>query len=136
MVCVPPIPFITRRSRVAVTVSPPPPPPPPSPLMLTAAQWLGGSTELRVVFDRAVDIAGIQAASFFVQVDNGDGTYTQYSGIGGSLEDPQTVGITCSSGGTYEGSISNYSAGADNGIVAVDDGGTWAGGTDLALPFP
>jgi len=28
------------------------------------------------------------------------------------------------------------SAGAANGIVAVDDGGTWAGTTNTELPFP
>jgi len=45
------------------------------------------------------------------------------------------VEITLVPIGTASGAL-RISATAASGIVAVDDGGTWAGVTDLGLPFP
>jgi hypothetical protein len=38
--------------------------------------------------------------------------------------------------GSYFESDQHMSATPTTGIVAVDDGGTWEGCTDLPLPFP
>ena len=44
--------------------------------------------------------------------------------------------ITVSNEGSTSVPDQELTVAADNGIVAVDDGGTWAGCTDLVLPYP
>jgi hypothetical protein len=131
MINVPPVPFVSRRSRVPKpTVSPPPP----VALTLVSATYeIGTSVEL--TFDRAIDIAGIDVAAFFV--DDGALADFKYQGYDPpELLGPASVRVLLT--GVEDGGDpgTHLTVGADSGIVAVDDGGTWAGVTELALPYP
>jgi hypothetical protein len=102
--------------------------------VLVAAVFDGGSLALTLTFDRAVDIAGIDAAQLAVQ-DEAD-TGLAYGGASAVMGgDATVVVVTLIVTGAGEGpTVMNASAAT--GIVAVDDGGVWGGVTNLALPFP
>ena len=51
------------------------------------------------------------------------------------LPAPNWVQILLSRGADYSGADVTLTVGPGNGIVAVDDGGTWEGVTGLVLPF-
>jgi hypothetical protein len=53
-----------------------------------------------------------------------------------TLFTPQTVQVPLVSGVLYFGAGTRLSAPATTGIVAADDGGAWAGVSNLVLPFP
>src|SRR5687767_5650602 len=90
---------------------------------------------LRLTFDRAIDVAGLAAGQLVVS--DGSMTGTQYEGAGpGTLDGPAAVVIALLELGPTEDPGTLLTAGPANGIVAIDDGGTWAGATDLPLPFP
>ena len=107
------------------------PTPPPVALELVAGVWeVGGLVTL--TFDRAVDVAGIVPGAFIVH----DGP-TGFSYQGNSVYDhstPQTVTVEMGGIAEYEGATVLLDVGAENGIVAVDDGGPWAGVNDVVLP--
>jgi hypothetical protein len=52
------------------------------------------------------------------------------------LSDPQTVNVYLVITGPYSEPNVLLSATENSGIVAADDGGTWAGVTDVPLPYP
>ena len=120
-----------KRYRVKLKAAPPPP----VALTLVAAEFhSAGSPWLRVTFDRAVDIAGIDVAAFYVNDDNSD---EAYGGTGtATLVSAAQVQVSMVIVHAATGPGTQLTVGADSGIVAVDDGGTWAGVTVLALPFP
>src|SRR5688500_3188383 len=123
------IPFIRSRKRGET----PAPTPPGAPLVLVSASWeVGGA--VTVTFDRAVDVSGIVPAALVV---NDGPTGFTYQGIS-LLEQPtaQTLAVECSGTSEYEGPSVMLNVSSVIGIVAADDGGTWAGVTDLELPFP
>ena len=129
--------FRRRRGRAKAQPGAGPTPPPPVALVLVSATYQTfDDPMLFLVFDRAIDIAGFEGSG--ILVDDGQFRLTLYDALGGlTLDDPQTLRIELTTVGasTVAGEVL-LSAAADNGIVAVDDGGTWAGVSDLELPFP
>jgi hypothetical protein len=112
----------------------PPAPPAPVALTLVAATYESG-TAVVLTFDRAVDVAAFVGAA--ITFDDALDTGLVYDGQGGAtLVDPLTVRVLLQSVGGSSGSVDVLNATASSGIVAVDDGGTWAGVIDLELPFP
>jgi hypothetical protein len=134
-----PIPLIYRRRAGAVKrrEGPPGPPPPPVALTLVAAELTvdpENNAFVRLSFDRAIDVGGLVASQ--ITVDDEPGAGWAYAGTGvSSIPDPQSIIIALvitvpASGDT------RLNATSATGIVAVDDGGTWAGASDLPLPYP
>ena len=109
--------------------------PPPAPLVLVAAAFSEDET-LTLTFDRAISVAGLDGTQ--VVVDDADLVGNRYDASGGSVTvlSPASVRLAMTVIGLYTQSGVHLTASASSGIVAVDDGGTWAGVTDLALPFP
>ncbi len=106
---------------------------PPAALTLVAAEY-DAATLVRLTFDRPIDIAGIVASAIVVS----DGPYeaARFAGTGAAeLSAPATVELPLELTGPASGPIVTLTASALNGIVAVDDGGTWAGVADVELPF-
>jgi hypothetical protein len=102
-------------------------------LRLVSATYQSAAS-VRLTFDRPVKVAALDVSA--ITVSDGDGTGTLYQGHGSATQpDPQTVlvplmGVCMTSGGV------TLTASAATGLAAEDDGGTWAGTTDLSLPFP
>jgi hypothetical protein len=69
-------------------------------------------------------------------VDDAPGAGWRYVGTGvASLPGPASVVIALAEDGSAEGPTA-LTATAATGIVAADDGGTWAGVGGLELPYP
>ena len=129
---VPLIPFIRRRRR---RPSPAGEPVPPVALTLISASYDEGATTLTLTFDRAIDIAGIDGS--FILLRDGSGAEMLYDASGEAvLTGPASVELTLVAveGDSTPGVVLSVSP--ENGIVAVDDGGTWDGVAELALPYP
>ena len=87
-----------------------------------------------LAFDRAVDVGGIDPSA--VRVWDGPDTFL-YAGVGAvELVSPTTVRVFVTGVEDFAGEGVTMTVGSDNGIVAADDGGAWAGVTDLPLPWP
>jgi hypothetical protein len=128
-------PFLTakprvRRKRRSDGSSAPPAPP----LMLVSGVYISAAS-IRLSFDRPIDIDGLNSAVFIVNDNDDVGEKFEGSG-GGTLLSATTVQITITPAGGPSGTGITLTASAANGIVAVDDGGTWAGVTDFALSVP
>ncbi len=102
-------------------------------LVLVAAEF-DETPRVVLTFDRPIDIAGIVPGAIVVkQAALG----AIYNGVGpATLATPTTVVIVLEFTDEYFGPTDTLMASAGNGIVAVDNGGTWAGATELELPFP
>ena len=88
-----------------------------------------------LTFDRPIDIAALSGGQ--ITVDDGAVAGILYAATGvATLTDPQTVRIELIEVGVSTGPGTRLTASAASGIVAVDDGGTWAGASDVELPFP
>ena len=125
-----------HRKRRAVPVAGPTPPPPVALVLVSAAYQTFDDPFLTLTFDRAINIEAFEGSGMLV--DDGQFRLTLFDALGGlTLEDPQTLRIELTTVGpsTAAGDVL-LSAAANNGIVAVDDGGAWAGVANLALPFP
>ena len=110
------------------------PTPPPAALTLVSAMYAEGQW-VDLTFDRAVDIDAIVVTEIIV--DDAATSGSQWRGTGtATLVDPVTVRVPVSEWSVAVGTGTDLIASAATGIVAVDDGGTWAGVTMLALPFP
>jgi hypothetical protein len=111
-----------------------PPPPPPPPLVLEAAEYNADEGWCSLTFDRAIDVSGMDP--FAIQI--GDVSSGQlYEGHGSpTLVGDNQVQMALEFIGAFGGDITAMYATADSGIVAVDDGGTWEGATNLPLPWP
>ena len=123
------------RNRKRPARRPPPgtPPAPPVALVLVAATYETGAA-LTLTFDRAITIAGLDGSVILVR-DQAEALLFDATGEPEMIspfevrlalvpvEGDSTPGVTLTAGPT-------------NGIVAVDDGGTWGGVADLELPFP
>jgi len=130
MLVLPPVPYRRRRGRVKGASVPPPG----VALMLVYAYYDENVGVLRLQFDRAINIAGLNGAAITVR----DGTWDQttYNGISAvSVIDPKTIDLTLVPVGTWSVDEETLTATAHSGIVAANDGGTWAGVANLALPF-
>ena len=108
------------------------PPPPGAPTLVTAV--CDESPCLTLAFDRAVDVSGIDVASFRVDIGVLGFTYVGFDAP--IIVNPTTVQILLSGIDDYTGPGVILTAAAGNGIVAADGGAAWAGVTDLSLPFP
>ena len=127
MLMLPPTEFRKRRGRPNSAR-------PPFALTLVAAMYDPG-TSIRLSFDRPIDVAALVGSQIIV--DDGVILGIQYEAQGtATMIDPATVeiGLLDVTGSSVPGV--RLTAGAANGIVAVDDGGTWAGVSDVPLPFP
>ena len=134
MLTIPPTPFRNRRGRPLRRPPAAAPPVPPVALVLVSAIYDAGAA-VTLTFDRAIDIAGLDGSVIIVE----DGVHSQfrYAGTwGATLLSPVTVQIELAGVEEFVGPDIRLDAGITNGIVAVDDGGTWAGASDLELPFP
>jgi hypothetical protein len=115
-----------KRTRVASPL------PPPVRLELVAGAWDVGP--LLLTFDRAIDIANILPAAFFVH----DGiTGLHYEGLS-VIDQPSPASVMLELGavGEYEGAEVLLTVSGNNGIVAVNDGGAFSGFNDVVLPYP
>ncbi len=106
---------------------------PPVALNLVAAEY-DQSVSVTLTFDRDIDITSLVAGE--VSVNDGPEAI-RYVGSGtATLVMPTKVVIGLAEDGGQGAPFITLTAGAGNGIVAVDDGGTWAGVMNLVLPFP
>jgi hypothetical protein len=109
---------------------------PPAALTLVAADLTQEDPEsLILTFDRAIDMAGYDGSAVIVN----DGSYVGmvYSATGPvTVLSPTSVSIELVEVSEEYGPGVTLNAPATSGIVAVDDGGTWGGATDVELPFP
>ena len=131
------LPLIYRR-RAGVTKprkTPPAPPTPPVALVLVSASFDTDDFSVVLAFDRAVDASALDAA----QITLDDGVYAAGSFVGSgpaTVINPTTIKVFLEEIGGPTVPDVELSATAATGIVATDDGGTWAGVTALVLPFP
>jgi hypothetical protein len=105
-------------------------------LMLIQAIYpneITGSIDL--VFDRAINIDAFDGTQIIVKDGVIAGFVFNATGPA-ELVDASIVRLFLVGIGDYAEPNMLLSATGLSGIVAVDDGGTWAGVTDLALPFP
>jgi hypothetical protein len=118
-----------RRQRKGARTSPPAPP-----LMLVAATYdNSGLLSLTLQFDRAIDISAINPAAIVIT----DGVLEQLNVCTSVNESgADWVMLNWEFADAVPAGAITFSAGAGNGIVAVDDGGAWPGVTDVELPFP
>ena len=105
-------------------------------LTLVAAEYIAmDGTFLRLTFDRAVDVAGMVGSQ--ITVDDAINLGERFAATGAvTVESPTRVLVVLDLIGDSTGSGTTLDAGAGNGIVAADDGGTWAGVSELGLPYP
>jgi hypothetical protein len=85
-------------------------------------------------FDRAIDSDGADPAVFLV--NDGVEMHLLWRGYVVMPIDAAAVAIGLEPIGAAGGAEQTLTAGAGNGIVAVEDGGTWAGVEELGLPYP
>jgi hypothetical protein len=73
-----------------------------------------------------------------VSVDDGPLTGSTWRGLAspGTLTAPDTVRIELEEVGPAGGAETVLNVTNGSGIVAANDGGTWAGASDLELPYP
>jgi hypothetical protein len=121
-----------RRKRRALASSEPVPPG--QELILESAVFDSDTVTVTLTFDRAIDIAGLVGGDIIV--NDADITGNLYEATGAAtVLSPATVRIELNGVGESTGTGVRLSAGAGNGIVAVDDGAMWGGVSDLELPF-
>ena|SRR5688572_8313402 len=110
------------------------PPAPAAALTLVAADYDPG-TAVILTFDRAIDISSLDGSAIII--DDGAFQGFRYSAtLAAALTAPATVRIELDGVEEFVGPDVRMTAGAGNGIVAVDDGGTWAGVVNVVLPLP
>jgi hypothetical protein len=127
-----PTPPLFRRNRGRAE---PRPKAPAAALTLTEAFYDAGALTITLSFDRAIDVAGIDGSQ--VGVNDPESNHHRYAATGTvELVSPASVQIGLSAVGSSTGTDLVLNASAITGIVATDDGGTWAGAMDLELPFP
>ena len=115
---------------------PPPVAPPPVALVLVEAVYPFQTLEvLRLRFDRAINIAELDGTQIIVNDGFIEGQLCEATGPA-TLLDARTlrVGVVAIPGPIMPNLL--LTATGASGIVAVDDGGAWAGVTNLQLPFP
>jgi hypothetical protein len=104
-------------------------------LMLVAASYdrTAHLNWVRLRFDRAVEIGGIDVAAVYVNDDDSDEAYI--GGGSASLVTAQEVQVPLVILHGSTGPGTQLTVSAASGIIAADDGGTWAGVSALPLPF-
>ncbi len=104
----------------------------PAALVLVAAAY-EPSTWVRLTFDRAVDLAALDPGQ--ITVSEGWVSHTLWAGAGATLVGPAEVQVALVAAGPSTTTDPFLTATAATGIVAVNDGGAWAGVSDVVLPF-
>ena len=110
------------------------PPTPPQTLVLVSAIYDENEPVLFLTFDRAVDASGFVAGQVIVN----DGSFDSgvYGGVGpAGILSPTQISVALELLEAAPPGPVMLSATASTGLVAVDDGGTWAGVSDVGLPF-
>jgi len=108
--------------------------PPPAALTLVEASYgVDEDIRLRLTFDRAIDAAGIVGTQITVGIQEYGYLYNATGMV--IVIDPATIDIVLVQIGGFEGEADELNATALSGIVAVDDGGTWAGIANAELPI-
>jgi hypothetical protein len=126
MVIIPPIPV--RRVRKTT------PPAPAQTLVLVSANYDETVPLLSLVFDRAIDASLFVAAQ--VIVSDGSFNMSVYGGVGPAIvEAPERISVALVRLSDAPLAPTTLTASALTGLTAVDDGGTWAGVSELGLPF-
>ena len=107
---------------------------PPVALTLVSAEY-AEAMWVELGFDRAVDISAIVVDQ--IEVEDGPVSNAIWQGSGAAtLVGPTVVRVPVTEFDPSSSSGTVLNATAATGIVAVDDGGTWAGVSELGLPFP
>lgn len=102
------------------------------PLTLVSASYAPGDA-VTLAFDRAIDIDSLDASAIVVR--DGQYAFAQFvGGEGATLDGASTVVVPLAMGEGWSDPGVRLSVGANSGIVAAD-GGTWAGVSDVELPF-
>jgi len=108
--------------------------PPPAALTLVEASFATDDyVSVRLTFDRAVDAGALNGAQITVGIAEYGYLYNATGTV--YVIDPATIDIILVQIGGYEGEADELNATALSGIVAVDDGGTWAGIANAELPI-
>ena len=108
---------------------------PPAALVLASATYDIETESVILSFDRAVNVTGFDPAAITVQ----DGEFAAGLFVGSgpaTVVNPTTIQVFLEQIGSPTVPDVELTATAASGIVAVDDGGTWAGVTNVVLPFP
>jgi hypothetical protein len=106
------------------------------PLTLASAAYDADRWTLTLAFGRAIEIGALDVEQVTVLDGAVNGMAFRGTGDPGpQLLTPTTVEVALIDIGEFTGGGVRMTATAATGIVADDDGGTWAGVTDLALPF-
>jgi hypothetical protein len=128
MLIIPRIPFRRQRSKQPAQRAPG------VALNLTKGVFFDAEPAVELTFDRAIDIASINPSA--IQVNDDEITGNLFAGTSGAtLANASTVHLPLTVIGVSEGGRVLLSATDASGIEAMDDGGTWAGVSDLELPF-
>jgi hypothetical protein len=110
--------------------------PPVGALTLVSATYTAGATpELVLTFSRAIDVSAIDGWAIAVNDGAIAGELLVATG-GATMEGPAAVRLGLEAIASASGPTTVLIAEANNGIVAAGDGASWAGVTDLLLPFP
>jgi hypothetical protein len=106
------------------------------PPVLIEASFDAETLVLTLGFDRALDLSALDPSQ--IVVDDGPGTGELYVGSGAAtVLSPSSFTLGMMDAGSSGGMAVLLIAGSATGIVAVDDGGVWAGtGSGVVLPIP
>jgi hypothetical protein len=103
-------------------------------LTLVSASYDESVPAVFLTFDRAVDVSAFVASQ--VIVNDGSIAPGIWGGVGpAGILSPVQIAVGLERLGDAPVGPVTLSATALTGLVAVDDGGTWAGVTDVGLPF-
>src|SRR4051794_18685898 len=125
MVIIPKIAFRGSRRKPVVTHAPP------APLTIVSASFDSAVPSASITFDREIDISAIVPTAFVINDDLITGNQYTCMEFGASHDGPETVVLNLQVIGSAEGGQVRLNASAANGIVASDDGGTFAGVVNL-----
>ena len=106
---------------------------PPAPLTLVSASFDPDGPEVYLTFDREIDTTGLVVGAFVV--DDGPDGHQLVGFEEPVFVSPTEVSVLMHITGSASGDDVVLNVAAGNGIVAVDDGGTWAGVSGVVLPF-
>jgi hypothetical protein len=111
-----------------------PPAAPPQTLVLVSANYDETVPVLTLIFDRAIDASAFVAAQ--IVVSDGSFNSARYAGVGpATVEGPTRISVALEFLASAPPAPVTLTATALTGLTAVDDGGTWAGVSELGLPF-
>ena len=125
-----PIKLYRPRRRPAGRAGQMPAPVVPPTLVAVAIDY---ENSVELTFDRAIDVAGVDPAE--LSVDDASVGWSYVGAAPVTLVNPTTVRVTLQEAGDSTGPDTRMTVTAGNGIVALGDGGTWTGVSDVVIPF-